>query len=129
MRQWQWLHEAIVIALHEEQLAEHGGPIGIRDHGLIQTALARPLQLASYGDPAPDLADLAAAYGYGLARLHPFMDGNKRTALVATETFIALQGRSLDASNAECVVVFVALAADELSEQDFARWLRDRLRS
>ena len=128
MSQWQWLHEAVVIAMHEEQLAEHGGAVGMRDHGLLQTALARPLQLASYAESPPDLAALAAAYGYGLAHLHPFIDGNKRTALVATETFIDLHGHQLDATNAECVVAFLALAAGKLSEEDLAKWLRARLK-
>ena len=112
--------------MHEEQLAEHGGPTGIRDQGLIQTALARPLQLASYGDPPPDLADLAAAYGYGLARLHPFLDGNKRTALVATETFIALQARPLDARNAEGVAGFAARAAQGRRETACRPGARER---
>ncbi len=123
-----WLDEAVVLAIHEHQVAEHGGVAGVRDIGLLKTALARPLQLASYGDPPPDLAALAAAYGYGLAHLHPFIDGNKRTALVATETFIDLHDHWLDASDAECVVTFLALAAGELPVSELAAWLRSRIK-
>ena len=78
-----WLEKALVLAIHDRQLAEHGGTGGVRDEGLLESALARPQQLHAYGDPAPDLADLAAALAYGLARNHPFLDGNKRTAAVA----------------------------------------------
>lgn len=114
--------------MHEDQLSEHGGGVGIRDRGLLQTALAKPVQAASYGDPPPDLATLAAAYAHGIARLHPFIDGNKRTSLVAAETFIDLHGYRLDATDIECVPIWLALAAGDLDEAELAAWLRDRLR-
>jgi death-on-curing protein len=125
--QWTWLGEAVVLAMHEDQLSEHGGGVGIRDRALLQTALAKPMQAASYGDPSPDLAALAAAYAYGIAHLHPFIDGNKRTSLVAAETFIDLHGFQLDATDFECVPVWLALAAGELDEAALAAWLRARL--
>ena len=90
MSRWVWLDPAVLRAVHEEQLAEHGGASGTRDAGLFESALARPENLAAYG--APDAAALAAAYGWGLARNHPFVDGNKRTAFVATELFLMLNG-------------------------------------
>jgi death-on-curing protein len=118
-----WLSQAVVLAIHEEQLAEHGGGEGVRDLGLLEGALARPLNRAAYG--MPDLPALAAALGFGLARNHPFVDGNKRTAYVAVETFLALNGLDLTAGDAECVVVMLDLAAGELPEEGFAAWLRD----
>lgn len=119
---WVWIEASVVLAVHDEQLAEHGGAGGVRDAGLLESALARPLQLASYGEP--DVADLAAAYGFGLARNHPFIDGNKRTAFVAVELFLALNGWSLTADDASCVLTMLALAAGELSEAGFATWVR-----
>ena len=119
---WVWLLQDVVIAVHEEQLAEHGGGMGMRDAGLMESALARPRQLAAYG--TPDHADLAAAYGFGLARNHAFVDGNKRTAFVAVELFLALNGWMLAASDADCVLTTMALAAGDLSEADFAEWIR-----
>lgn len=113
-------------AAHAEQLAEHGGREGIRDLALLESAMARPHNLAAYGEP--DVAALAAAYAWGIARNHPFVDGNKRTAAVVSETFLILNGHRLDASDAELVVAFVALAADELSEEDLADWFRERIR-
>jgi death-on-curing protein len=121
-----WLGRELILAIHEEQIAEHGGGEGLRDLGLLESALARPLNLAAYG--TPDLAALAAALGYGLARNHPFVDGNKRTAFVAVETFLALNGLDLTAGDAECVVAMLDLAAGELPEEGFAAWLRDNLR-
>jgi death-on-curing protein len=122
---WVWIDPSVILAVHDEQLAEHGGASGVRDAGLLESALARPLQLASYGEP--DLADLAAAYGFGLARNHPFIDGNKRTAFVAVELFLALNGQSLIADDANCVLTMLALAAGELSEAGFATWIRKHL--
>ena len=121
-----WLGRDLILAIHEEQIAEHGGGEGLRDLGLLESALARPLNLAAYGSPG--LAALAAALGYGLARNHPFVDGNKRTAFVAVETFLALNGLDLTAGDAECVVAMLDLAAGELPEEGFAAWLRDNLR-
>jgi death-on-curing protein len=118
-----WLSQAVVLAIHEEQLAEHGGGEGVRDLGLLESALGQPLNQAAYG--MPDLPALAAALGFELARNHPFVDGNKRTAYVAVETFLALNGLDLTAGDAECVVVMLDLAAGELPEEGFAAWLRD----
>ena len=124
-----WLEKALVLAIHERQLAEHGGTGGVRDEGLLESALARPQQLHAYGDPAPDLSDLAAALAYGLARNHPFLDGNKRTAHVAYRTFLALNGAELVATDEEKYVTMVALAEGKLGERDFAAWLRGRVRT
>lgn len=128
MTDWDWLAQDAVLAIHEDQLAEHGGAVGVRDLGLLQTALAKPQQLAAYGDPAPDVAALAASYAYGIAHLHPFVDGNKRTSLVAAETFIVLHDHTMEASDVECVQVWLALAAGDLSEAELAVWLRERIR-
>lgn len=122
---WVWLLADVVTAVHEEQLAEHGGGAGVRDTGLLDSALARPLQLAHYGQP--DAADLAASYGFGLARNHPFVDGNKRTAFVAVELFLALNGFALDADDAECVLTMLRMAAGQLDEPAFAQWVREHL--
>jgi death-on-curing protein len=122
---WVWVAEAVALAAHEEQIEEHGGGFGVRDLGLFQSAMARPLNLAAYGQP--DLAALAAAYAYGIARNHPFIDGNKRTAAVVGETFILLNGGRLEVDDAELVVVFLALAAGELSEAALAEWFRERI--
>jgi death on curing protein len=122
MTQWTWLEEPVVWAIHEAQLAEHGGSAGVRDAGLLASALARPLNLAAYGEA--DAAALAAAYGFGVARNHPFIDGNKRTAFVCCELFLTLNGQLLVADDALCVSTMLALAAGELPEADFAAWLR-----
>lgn len=118
-----WLLCETVLAMHEEQLAEHGGGIGIRDHGLLESALARPQQLAHYGDP--EICQIAAAYGFGLAKNHPFIDGNKRVAFAVTETFLVLNGVDLTASDADCVTTMLELAAGGISEDEFSQWLRD----
>ena len=123
-----WIERVLVLALHERQLAEHGGGIGVRDEGLLESALARPLQLFAYGDPPPDLAALAASLAFGLARNHPFVDGNKRTAAVACELFLVLNDAALQASNIELYPVYLSLAEGSLSEAGFADWLRPRLR-
>jgi death-on-curing protein len=122
----RWLALGVVLAIHEEQLGEHGGAEGVRDLGLLESALARPRHLAAYGNP--DLVALAAALGHGIARNHPFVDGNKRMAYVATVLFLSLNGLDLAASPTECVITMVRLAAGELSEPDFARWLADHTR-
>lgn len=122
---WLWIATEVATAAHLEQIAEHGGGEGVRDAGLLESAMARPRNLADYGDP--DGSALAAAYAYGIARNHPFVDGNKRTAAVVAETFLALNGWSLVATDAELVVAFVALAAGELSEDELADWFRQRL--
>lgn len=117
-----WIEESVVWAVHEAQLAEHGGSAGVRDAGLLHSALARPQHLVAYG--LPDLADCAAAYGYGVARNHPFIDGNKRTAFVCTELFIELNGMRLVVDDIDCVRTMLAVAAGEIDEATFAAWLR-----
>lgn len=122
---WRWVSQETAIDAHEAQLAEHGGGEGVRDPGLLESAMARPQNLAAYGNP--DAADLAAAYAYGIARNHPFVDGNKRTALVVSITFLRLNGFAADFDTAAIVRVFESLAAGELSEPDLAAWFRARL--
>jgi death-on-curing protein len=122
MNQWTWIEESVVWAVHEAQLAEHGGSAGVRDAGLLASALARPLNQVAYGEP--DAATLAAAYAFGIARNHPFIDGNKRTAFVCAELFLALNGYQLQAEDANCVSTMLALAAGDLPEAEFAAWLR-----
>jgi death on curing protein len=123
-----WISKALALAIHDRQLAEHGGGAGVRDEGLLDSALARPQQAHAYGDPPPDLADLAASLAYGLARNHPFVDGNKRTAHVCYRTFLALNDAELEASDEDKYVTMLALAEGSLSEAGFANWLRHRLR-
>lgn len=122
MTDWIWIDPAVIPAVHDEQLAEHGGTAGTRDLGLLESALARPVNLSAYG--APDYADLAAAYGYGIARNHPFIDGKKRTAFVSVELFLALNGYVLTADDVACVMTMLAVAAGELDETAFADWIR-----
>lgn len=119
-----WIERPLAIAIHERQLAEHGGGTGVRDDNLLDSALARPQQLHTYGDPPPDLADLAASLAFGLARNHPFVDGNKRTAHVCYRVFLALNGAELVASDEDKYVTMIALAEGSLSEAEFAEWLR-----
>jgi death-on-curing protein len=124
--EWVWIDRAVLLAVHDEQLLEHGGALGTRDMGLFESAIARPRQLAHY--EAPDAADLAAAYAFGIARNHPFVDGNKRTAFVAAELFLALNGMDLHAADGVCVMTMLAVAAGQMDEATFARWLRDHAR-
>ena len=119
---WVWIEKTLIHAVHDEQLAEHGGGAGVRDANLLESALARPEQLAHYG--APDVADLAASYGFGISRNHPFIDGNKRTAFVAIELFFALNGFELLATDAACVVNMLAVAAGDMDEAALAEWIR-----
>lgn len=125
MTDWIWVAASVAMAAHREQLTEHGGGQGVRDEGLLESAMARPADLAVYA--APDAAALAAAYAFGMARNHPFVDGNKRTAAVVSEAFVVLNGLQLDASDAEIVVAFLALAAGELAEDELADWFRSRI--
>jgi len=120
---WTWLDKRVVLAIHAEQIAEHGGQPGLRDEGLLDSALGRPLNKANYD--TVDAIDLAAAYGYGLARNHPFVDGNKRTALVLVELFLVLNGWELTADDLACLETFMSLADGTLSEEDLAAWLRE----
>jgi death-on-curing protein len=122
---WVWIATEVALAAHAEQLTEHGGGDGIRDEGMLDSAMAHPRNLADYGQPGA--AALAAAYAFDIARNHPFIDGNKRTAAVVSETFLMLNGHSLSATDAELVVAFVALAAGDLTEDELADWFRTHL--
>ena len=122
MNAWVWIERAVILAVHDMQLAEHGGGGGIRDVSLLESALARPLNLAAYGEP--DAAAPAAAYGYGISRNHAFIDGNKRTGFVAAELFLRLNGYQLTADDANCVLTMLAVAAGDVTEDEFADWLR-----
>ena len=122
MTGWTWVDASVALAIHDEQLAEHGGASGVRDAGAFESATARPVNLAAYGEP--DAAALAAAYAFGLARNHAFVDGNKRTAYVVAEMFFALNGIKLLSSDAAGILTFVALAAGDMSEQALADWFR-----
>jgi death-on-curing protein len=122
-----WLLEETITAIHHRQIAEHGGSEGLRDEGLLLSALARPQNLLAYGEPAPDLASLAAAYAYGIARNHPFVDGNKRTALVVARTFLILNGVDLETTQDDKVLTFLSLAEGAVSEEELADWIRRRI--
>jgi death-on-curing protein len=115
----------VLLLLHEESLAEHGGAPGLRDAGLLDSALARPLNLALYGDP--DVAELAAAYGIGLAKNHAFVDGNKRAAFLALGMFLALNGQRLQATQLDATLTMLAVAAGEISEKVLSQWIRDHM--
>jgi len=119
---WKWIDKSVLLALHDESLALHGGASGIRDEGLLDSALARPVNLAAYGEP--DFADLAASYGFGLAKNHPFVDGNKRAAFLAAGLFLFLNGNRLVVKQVDATITMLALAAGGLEEADFAAWLR-----
>ena len=124
-----WIERTLALAIHDRQLAEHGGSSGVRDDSLLDSALARPQQLFAYGDPAPDLAALAASLAFGIARNHPFVDGNKRTAHVCYRVFLALNGAEFEASDEDKYVAMLQLAEGSLDEAGFVAWLRPRIRS
>lgn len=124
MTEWRWVSETLIYAVHDRQLAEHGGLSGIRDKGAIESALARPKNLAAYGDP--DAASLAAAYCYGIARNHGFVDGNKRTAWIAARLFLRDNDRQLSFDKLEAVKLVEDVAAGRLTEDDLAAWFRSR---
>lgn len=126
MSDWVWIDPDVLLTAHDEQLAEHGGASGIRDIGLFESALARPQNLAAYGEP--DAAALAASYAYGIAKNHAFVDGNKRTALVALEYFLALNGIELAVDDSQCVLVILSIASGAFSEEELAGWIRQHLR-
>lgn len=117
-----WLTRALLLAVHDEQIAEHGGASGIRDMGLLESAIARPLNHAGYGEV--DVAELGALYALAIARNHPFVDGNKRTAFVALETFLVLNGLELTAGDAEATVMMLDMAAGTVSDAAFIEWVR-----
>jgi death on curing protein len=122
MSQWKWLNRQVLLLLHAESLAEHGGAPGLRDEGLLDSALARPLNLDLYEQP--DLASLAASYGTGLAKNHAFIDGNKRAAFLAVGLFLAINGWRLDATQAQATLTMLSVASGDLSETEFAAWIR-----
>jgi death on curing protein len=117
-----WLSRQLILAIHDEQLAEHGGALGVRDDGLLDSAPARPLNRAGYGEP--DTAELAALYAIAIARNDPFIDGNKRTAYVALETFLALNGCVFPVSDADAALVTLAMAAGDMEDGEFTDWVR-----
>ncbi len=122
---WIWINPWVLMAAHDEQLAEHGGASGVRDAGLFESALARSQQLAAYGEP--DIADLAASYGVGLVKNHPFVDGNERTAFVAVQLFLVLNGCQIQAGASEHVLTMLAVASGDIDEVSFAAWIRGHI--
>ena len=122
---WVWIASEVLYAVHDEQLAEHGGLAGLRDANAFESAIARAQQLAHYG--TPDVAAMAAAYGFGIARNHPFSDGNKRTAFVAVELFLALNGYELVATDADCILTMLGVAAGDTDDIAFAQWIREHI--
>ncbi len=123
MTDFIWIEQRMIMAVHDEQLAEHGGGSGLRDEGLLQSALMRPQNIALYNEDA-DVCMLAAAYAFGLAKNHPFIDGNKRTAAVAMELFIELNGYKLTSSNVDGVIMMLKLAGGDMNEEELVAWLR-----
>ena len=121
---WRWIDRRLLVLLHDESLAMHGGAAGLRDEGLLDSALARPLNLVACGEPDP--AALAASYASGLAQNHPFVDGNKRAAFLAVGLFLGLNGHRLTASQAEATVAMFGLASGDIDEPTFDAWLRER---
>lgn len=124
MREPAWIGLEVVLAIHDAQIAEHGGGSGIRDRGLLESAMARPRDSYAYGDRS--LTRLAAQYAFGLSRNHPFIDGNKRTSLAVTELYLALNGTELAASDADCVTTFLQLTAGEVTEDQLETWIASR---
>lgn len=122
---WRWISQRALQLLHDESLAEHGGAAGLRDAGLLESALARPVNLAAYAEP--DAAALAASYATGLAKNHAFVDGNKRAAFLAVGMFLYLNGYRLTATQADATLTVLGLAAGDISEQAFAQWLRGHI--
>jgi len=118
-----WVLNDVVIAIHRRQIAEHGGLDGIRDKGLLESALGNPKNLHHYGEPKPSVAQIAASYAYGIARNHPFLDGNKRTAFVVCELFLGLNGAKLNADMHEKYNMFISLAEGKTSEAQLAEWI------
>ena len=123
-----WIGKELAIAIHHRQLAEHGGADGVRDEGLLESALARPRQRFAYEDPTPTIPAMAAAYAFGIARNHAFIDGNKRTAYVVCRTFLILNGFDLTADRVDRYRTFLALAEGSLSEAELAAWLTENTR-
>ena len=128
MKEPRWLTRDIVLALHDESLAHFGGPEGLRDEAMLESALARPRQRFAYA-AQPSLADLAAAYGFGIIRNHPFVDGNKRTGLLCVAVFLHINGLEFYPDEVDEVRIILAVAAGELGEAEFAAWIGDNARS
>jgi death-on-curing protein len=124
-----WIERALALAIHDRQLAEHGGSGGVRDESLLDSTLARPQQLHAYGDPTPDIAALAASLAFGLARNHPFVEGNTRAAHVFYRVFLALNRVDFEASDVDEYVAMLSLAEGSLAEAKFSTWLRERIRT
>jgi len=122
---WRWIGRPALLLLHDESLAEHGGASGIRDEGLLDSALARPRNLLSYG--SPDLAELAASYGVGLAKNHAFVDGKKRAAFLAVGLFLAINGQRLVSTQVDATLTMLAVAEGSLDEPGFAAWIRGHM--
>lgn len=122
---WRWIDKQALLLLHGESLAEHGGGEGLRDEGLLDSALARPLNMLAYGEP--DVAALAASYAMGVAKNHPFVDGNKRAAFLTVGMFLYLNGYRLSTTQADATVTVLALAAGDITEEQFAAWLRAKV--
>ena len=127
MADYDWVLQQVVYALHQRQLAEHGGDSGVRDEGLLESALARPQNLLAYGDPEPDIAALAASYAYGICKNHAFIDGNKRVAYVTARMFLVLNGADINASQEDKYLTMLALAQGEMEEEALADWFRQRI--
>ena len=127
MKELIWIADGVVLAIHRRQLAEHGGLEGIRDEGLLESALYRAQNLLAYSESLPDVASLAAAYAYGIVKNHPFVDGNKRTAYVVMRTFLKLNGYDIQSSSEEKYQVWISLAEGKLSENELASWVRKHL--
>lgn len=125
MSNWKWINRQVLLLLHDESLAEHGGFSGLRDEGLLDSALTRPLNLALYEQP--DIAELAATYGLGLAKNHAFVDGNKRVAFLAVGLFLSINGRRLVATQAEATLIMLDVAAGDIEEAAFADWIRQHM--
>jgi len=125
MSHWKWINRQVLLLLHDESLAEHGGASGLRDEGLLDSALARPLNLALYEQP--DIAELAASYGVGLAKNHAFVDGNKRLAFLAVGLFLSLNGYRLAATQAQATLTMLSIAAGDIEEAAFADWIRQHI--
>jgi len=124
MNEPRWITKEMALAIHSRQMAEHGGQDGIREESLLESALARPSMKLSYEDPPPDLCDLAASYAHGLAKNHPFLDGNKRTAFVVFRLFLKWNGLEVTAPREDRYFQMLSLAAGEHTEESFAAWLR-----
>ena len=127
MREPHWIRGDVALAIHRRQLAEHGGIDGIRDAGLLESALARPQNLWAHADSKPDISALAASYSFEMIKNHPFLDGNKRTGYVVCRTFLVLNGQDIDATQEQKYEAFLSVASDEIDEAGLVDWLRSVL--